>query len=107
MKGGREDVDKYYVYYSIVLKYEINSESNFGLHIFFFRNLLEKWNVQKKGVETSGFHGFDAISSKALVNVNVNVIWLRCLDKGLPLHHVIVKSSKLFNKVTVEAGDDG
>ena len=50
------------------------------------------------------YHG---ISSKAFVNVNVNAIWLKCLDKGLPLHHVIVKSSKLFNKVTLEAGDDG
>ena len=52
----------------------------------------------KKGVKTSRFHGFDAISSKAVVDVNVNGIWLRFLDKGLPLHHVIVKSSKLFTQ---------
>ena len=78
-----------------------------GSIFFSSETYLKNGMCKKKGVETSGFHGFDAISSKALANVNVNVIWLRCLDKGLPLHHVIVKNSKLLNEVTLEAGDDG
>ena len=91
----------------------MNSLSNFGQQVFFLQktmHLFDKRNVQKKGVKTSGFHGFDAISSKAVVNVNVNVIWLSGSWTKVCLYIMWLLKLKAFHTgtlVTLEAGDDG